>query len=531
MQFRRCPATVWSEGNNRPSQTAFISQHDDVRPAEREHHSTGLTPSFLFLSANGTMQASPADPLRRLSDEQCSRIYAACLQVLERTGLQMYEREALEILRKAGAQVEGNRVRIPARLVEWARTTAPKKVTLYNRGGQPVMPLEGRVSFFGPGSDCLHIIDHRSGERRETLLQDVVDGMILVDALPNIDFAMCMFLPHDVDQVIADRYQMAAMLQYTSKPIVYVTTEFSGCLDAVAMAEAVTGGADALREKPLAACYVNVTTGLVHNQEALQKLLYLSKKGLPFTYVPSAQGGMTAPVTLAGGLVLKMAGAMAGLVLSQLAREGAPFIMPGWSAGALDMRTTVLPYADPDKRVLGPDFAQWFGLPMFALGGCSDSKAVDQQAAIEAALTLMTDALAGAHIVHDLGYLESGLTGSLPQLVICDEILNWIAHVLRPVAVNDETLALDVVEAVGPDGHFLETDHTFTHFRDRWYPELIERDNYEGWWAAGGMTLAERAAERVGDILARHQPEALSGEVIEHIQAIIAQAAEQAPAA
>jgi trimethylamine--corrinoid protein Co-methyltransferase len=470
------------------------------------------------------MQAPPTVPFGRLSDAQCSRVYAACLQVLERTGVLMVEPEAVAILRKAGAQVEGNRVRIPARLVEWARSTAPKQVTLFNRQGQPAMPVAGRVSFFGPGSDCLHIIDHRTGQRREAVLQDVVEGMIVADALPNIDFVMCMFLPHDVDQVAADRYQMAAMLQHTSKPIVYVTTEFGGCLDAVAMAEAVVGGAEALRERPQAACYINVTTGLVHNQEALQKLLYLAKKGLPFTYVPSAQGGMTAPVTLAGGLAVKMAGVMAGLALSQLVREGTPFIMPGWSAGALDMRTTVLPYADPDKRLLGPDFGHWFGLPMFALAGCSDSKAVDQQAAIEAALTLMTDALAGAHIVHDLGYLESGLTGSLAQLVICDEILNWLGHLLRPVEVNDETLALDLIDAVGPEGHFLETDHTFAHFRDRWYPDLIERDNYENWWAAGGRTLAERAAERVENILAEHRPPSLPPTVLTQLQGIIAAA-------
>lgn len=468
--------------------------------------------------------ASSGNPFHRLSDDECSRIYATCLQMLERTGVLMFEQEALDVLRSAGAQVEGNRVRIPARLVEWARGMAPKGITLHNRSGDPVMPVQGRVSFFGPGSDCLHIIDHRTGVRRDAILQDVIEGMTVADALPNIDFVMCMFLPHDVDPVAADRYQMAAMLQNTSKPTVYVTTEFSGCVDAVAMAEVVAGGADALREKPIAVCYVNVTTGLVHNQEALQKLIYLSKKGLPFTYVPSAQGGMTAPVTLAGGLVLKMGGAMAGLVLSQLVREGTPFIMPGWSAGALDMRTTVLPYADPDKRGLGPDFAHWFGLPMFSLAGCSDSKLIDQQAAAETALTLMTDTLAGAHIVHDLGYLESGLTGSLAQLVICDEILNWLAHFIRPVEVSDETLALDLIDAIGPDGHFLETDHTFEHFRERWYPDLFERDNYEGWMAAGSPTLAERAAVRVESILTEPQTDPLPRHIVQRLDAIIEQA-------
>ena len=375
---------------------------------------------------------------RRLSDDQNQKLYWACLEVLERTGVRLYEQEALDLLKKAGVTAsDGNRVRIPAGLVEKARMTAPNKLTLYNRNGQAAMPVYGYRSFYGPGSDCLSIIDHRTGERRDPILQDNVEAMIVADALENIDFVMCMFLPSDVPQHVADRYQMATMLRYTTKPIFYVTTDFAGCVDVVAMTETVVGGADALRRKPLADCYVNVTTGLIHNQEALQKLLFLAGKGLPFAYVPSTQGGVTAPVTPAGALIVSQAGALVGLVLSQLKREGTPFIMPGWGGNMLDMQTTVQPYADPDKRAMAPDFVHYLDLPMFALAGCSESKVVDQQAAIEAALTLMSDALCGSHIIHDLGYLESGLTGSLAQLVICDEILSWLSHFVTGVDVSD----------------------------------------------------------------------------------------------
>jgi trimethylamine--corrinoid protein Co-methyltransferase len=465
---------------------------------------------------------------RRLSDDQCQKLYWACLEVLERTGVRLYEQEALDLLEKAGVSAtDGNRVRIPAGLVEKAFTTVPKRVVLCDRRGNRVMPIEGRRSFFGPGSDCLNIIDHRNGERRKPVLQDVVDAMVLCDALTHIDFVMCMFLPVDVPQPVADRYQMEAMLNYTTKPIMYVTTEFSGCIDAVEMAEAVAGGAEALRQNPLAACYINVTTGLRHNQEALQKLLYLAGKGLPFAYVPSTQGGVTAPVTPAGAMVVAQAGALAGLVLSQLKREGAPFIMPGWGGNMLDMRTTVQPYADPDKRAMVLDYMHFLGLPMFALAGCSDSKAVDQQAAIEAALTLMTDALCGGNIVHDLGYLESGLTGALPQLAICDEILSWLSHFVCGVEISDETLALDLIDEVGPDGQFLQTDHTFKHFRERWYPSLFDRNNYDGWMAKGGKTLAERAADRVAAILKDHTPEPLPGDVARAVHAIVERAEAQ----
>jgi trimethylamine--corrinoid protein Co-methyltransferase len=456
----------------------------------------------------------PTATFRRLSEDQTNRLLAAALEVLERTGVRLFDEEALALLGRVGVQpTEGNRVRIPAELVERALKTAPDSVTLFDRHGEPAMPVGGHSRFYGPGSDCLYIIDHRTGNRREAQLKDVVEGMQVVDALPHIDFAMCMFLPHDVTQRVADRYQMEAMLANTTKPIWYVTTDLSGCQDAVKMAEVVAGGPQALRERPIAACYVNVTTGLVHNQEALQKLLYLADRGLPFAYVPSTQGGVTAPVTPAGALVVSQAGALAGLVLSQLQREGAPFIMPGWGGNMLDMRTMVQPYADPDKRVLAPDLVHSLNLPMFALAGCSDAKVVDGQAAAEAALTLMTDTLCGANIIHDLGYLESGLTGSLVQLAICNEIVGWLNHFVAPVDLSDEALALDLINEVGPDGTFLESDHTFDHFRERWYPDLFERNNYDGWQAAGELSLAERAVAQVEQILQEHQVESLPEDV------------------
>lgn len=473
-------------------------------------------------SNSNTMQSVH---FRRLSDEQCQELYWACLEVLSRTGVRMHDGEALDLLAGAGASVtDGNLVRIPRGLVERARSTVPKSLTFYDRQGRRAMPVAGRRSFFGPGSDCLHVLDHRSGARRKAVLKDIDDAMVVVDALPNISFAMCMFLPADVEQPVADRYQMAAMLRGTSKPLVFVTTEFSGCQDAVEMAEAVAGGAEELRRRPNIACYINVTTGLNHNREALQKLLFLADKGLPAAYVPSTQGGATAPVTPAGSLLVSQAGALAGLVLSQLKRVGAPFIMPGWGGNMLDMRSTVQPYADPDKRALAAEFVHWLGLPMFSLAGCSEAKTVDQQAGAEAAMTLMTDALVGGNIVHDLGYLESGLTGSLAQLVICDEILDWLRHFVRGVEVSEETLALDLIDEIGPDGQFLECDHTYQHYKERWYPSLFERENYQSWQDKGGKDLGQRAVERVHSILESHQPEPLPDEISRRLEAIVERA-------
>jgi trimethylamine--corrinoid protein Co-methyltransferase len=462
---------------------------------------------------------------RRLTLEQCQRLHDASLEILARTGARLYHQGAIDLLKKAGASVsDGNRVRIPAGLVQKAFSTVPQQVTLYDRQGKAALFLEEGNCYFGTGSDCLNIIDHRTGERRRAVAKDVVDGITVADVLPHIDFVMSMFLPSDVDAMVSDRYQMEVMLNTTKKPIVYVTNEFSGCVDGVAMAEVVVGGAEAMRLRPLAACYINVTSGLRHNEEALQKLLFLAGKGLPALYIPEINAGISGPMTIAGSLALSNAGVLVGLVLSQLRREGAPFIVPGWGGEGLDMKTMVSPYCEPGTKGMAHALARHYHLPMFGLGGCSESKLVDGQAAAEAALTLMAETLGGANLIHDLGYLESGLCGSLAQLVICDEMVGWLEHMFAPVEISEETLALDLIDQVGPDGQFLDTDHTMAHFRERWYPRVFERGNYDQWRAKGTSSLGERAVERVNEILSEHKPEPLPRDVAQRIRAIVLRA-------
>jgi trimethylamine--corrinoid protein Co-methyltransferase len=358
----------------------------------------------------------------------------------------------------------------------------------------------------------MYLIDHRNGERRKPLLGDVIEGTIVCDSLADIDFVMSMVLPSDVDQATADVFQMEAMLNHTTKPIIAVSYELGGLVAAVRMAEAVVGGADVLRRMPLITCYINVVSGINHNEEALQKLLYLSGKGLPSLYIPASTGGVTSPITPAGAVALDNAGVLLGLVLSQLNREGAPYIMTGMQPSPMDMRTMVTPYADPQRGIF-QGLARFYGLPSFGWGGVSDAKLVDQQAAAEAALTLLAESLVGGNIIHDLGYLESGLTFSLVQLTICEEIIGWIETFLRGVDVSPETLALDVIAQSGPDGHYLNKEHTRQHFREAWVPNLLDRTDFKTWQHAGGTSLAERAAELVARTLTEHQPEPLPEQI------------------
>jgi len=190
----------------------------------------------------------------------------------------------------------------------------------------------------------------------------------------------------------------------------------------------------------------------------------------------------------------------------------------------LDMRTTIDCYSDPTNRVMLVEMAHRYNLPIFGLTGCSDSKLPDEQAAAEAALSILLESLAGAQMAHDVGYLDSGMTNSIEQIVICDEIISYTKHFMQEVEVNDETLALDVIDQVGPDGDFLGNKHTLKHFRQDWYPSLFERRNYDGWKKAGGKTMRQRAQEKAVEILAHHQPEPLSDEVVKKLDQIVAQA-------
>jgi len=342
---------------------------------------------------------------RGLTDDQCCLIHCASLEILERTGVQLYYQPAINLLKKAGCIVEEKRVRIPAHLVEWALRAAPSQIMMYDRTGIPVMPIRDRISTFGTGSDCLNILDHGTGKRRKAVLQDVIDGIRVADSMRQIDFIMSMFLPGDVP-VAADVVQMEVMLTYSAKPICFVTYEWQGTEEIVEMLELVAGSEEQLRIKPTAILYLNPTTAFMHNESALRKLIYAAEKHLPVVYLPDVQRGFTCPITYAGAMACANAGQLVGLLIAQLVNEGAPIILNAATPSTIDMKTMVLPYVEPAGKAYSLEMNFYYDLPAFSTGGCSDSKLMDEQAIMEATLTLYSAAIRGGNMIHDIGYLE-----------------------------------------------------------------------------------------------------------------------------
>jgi len=457
----------------------------------------------------------------RMGDEEREKIHRATIEVLERIGVDVHDDKSRVLLVKGGAKADGIRVRIPEYLVDKALAVTPKQMTLYDRNRQPAIRAWGYNTYYGGGSDCLNILDHRTGHRRRPVLQDVVDAATVEDALPELTFVMSMFLPEDVDQRIYDRYQMEVMLNHTTKPIVFVSPDLEGCIAAVEMCEVVAGGAEAFQRRPFATCYINVTSGLIANAEALQKCTYLAEKGLPMVYVPLNAGGVNSPVTTAGCMATMNAGILLGIVVAQLVREGTPVAVPGWNGGPYNLKTMVGNYVLADEQGVPTEMGKYYGLPVFGLGGSTDSKVLDQQAGMEVTLSLMTALLHGANIVHDVGFMDSGLQGSLQLQVIANDTLGFLRAATRGVLVDDETLALDVVEELGPTGNYLDHKHTLRHFKEPFYSGLADKGTFSQWTERGATTMEQRAAKEVDRILKTHEVEPLPAGVQRDIRKIV----------
>ena len=457
----------------------------------------------------------------RLGPQEREKIHRASLEILERIGVDVHLDAARDLLVKGGARADGIRIRIPEFMVARALAVTPKRITLYNRGGQAAIRAWSYNTYYGGGSDCLNILDHRTGERRAPLLQDLKDAVRVQDALPEIDFCMSMVLPSDVDPDLYDRHQMEVMLNHTTKPIVFVTPDLQGCKAAVEMCEVVAGGAGSFQRKPFSICYINLTSGLVANAEALQKCIYLAQKGLPLLYIPLNAAGVNSPATTAGCMASMNAGTLLGIVLAQLVREGTPVGVPGWNGGPYNLKTMVGNYVLADEQGVATEMGKYYDLPVFGLGGSTDAKVLDQQCGLEATISLATALLHGANIVHDVGFMDSGLQASLQLMVICADFIGFLRAATAGVMVNDETLALDVIEELGPTGDYLSHEHTMQHFREPYYSKLAEKGVYAQWLHKGGTTMEQRAGRLIDKILADHEPDPLPPDAQRDIRRIV----------
>jgi trimethylamine--corrinoid protein Co-methyltransferase len=463
-----------------------------------------------------------------LSESQLQDLHLAALEVLRRTGVRFYHQQALDMLKQAGAFVsEGNLVKFPAAMVDEAIASAPSRIILCDRDGEASVFLEGTKVWFGTGSDCLNFLDPETGEHRPFTRADIIDGYRLCDALPNIHFVMSIGIPSDVDPDMAYDVQVALMLEHTSKPIVFVTNDKASCQRAIDMAAAVAGSHEALVEQQHILLYSEPSSPLQQSESAVDKLLLMSENRLPIVHSPAPLMGGTGPITMASGLAMALAEIQSSLVVHQLKNPGAPFVV-GCGLHHLDMRSAQICYGSPEFQLTKAAIAQlgrWYGLPTWGYAGCTDAKTLDEQAAAEAMLSVMMAKLSGANLIHDVGYVESGLTGSYEMIVLTDELVALTDNLIKGIEITEDTLMLDEIHHVGPGGHFMDTEQTLRRFRDFWYPGLLDRRRREQWLAAGAPTLGQRLNARVKEIIKDHPPKPLGSDRKRKLQEILAQQA------
>jgi trimethylamine--corrinoid protein Co-methyltransferase len=467
--------------------------------------------------------------IRMLSDEQIKAIHHASLDILSQTGIVMKNEAARRLLLDAGAWESGGpkdgRIKIPPHLVMDAIASAPSRIPMYNRLGELTMPLEAGKVFFGSGSDCIFTMDVETGERRQATAEDVRRFAHLCDGLDQIDFVMSMGNPSDAPALDIYVHEFISMIRGSVKPNIYTANNRADMEDIYRIACAVAGGETELREKPFMMLYAESISPLLYPDESVDKLLFCAEKGIPVTYPPSPNTGGGGPVTLAGALALGNAECLVGLLLTQLARRGTPFLY-GMNTAALDMKSAIVSYGAPEwptGMAAWCDLARYYDLPTWGAAGATDSKVVDAQAGIEASITVMTAFLTRCNLVHDVGYIEYGTTSSMEMLVMADEIIRDVRFVMDGVEVSERTLAREAIHRANPGGGFLADDHTLDNWRwAQWRPDLIDRTRYDRWVNQGRKDMTARANERARHILAEHQvpplPEGAEQAIIEVIE-------------
>src|SRR6056297_2682799 len=471
---------------------------------------------------NQTIQKTPQ--FRVLTDQQIEKIYFSALEVLERCGADVFQDEAIELFKNSDAVVRGNRVRVPVSLVERALKTYLNKITLKGRNGKRSVALQKDHVYFGTGSDLPFTYDRETGERRRTLYKDIVNAARFVDYLPNYDFFMSHGIVGDAPNPLTyDRHQFMAMLEGCTKPMVVTSVDGEGLEDIWKMACLFQGGEEEFRLNPMFVAYIEPISPLTNDRTAVEKLLFAAEKGIPAMYTPCPSSGATAPATIPGMLVQSLAETLLATVLCYLKKPGMPLIMGGVTT-VMDMRTTTYSYGAPELSLASAantDISKWLGLLMFSTGGCTDSKAVDEQAAIECSTSLYYSYLSGANLIHDVGYIDSGVNASLESLVMCNEVIGMIKQIGKGISTEDEYLALELIDKTGPGGEFLTSDHTLQHYKEWFQPKLQDRSDYETWVREGKKTMLDRINVETDRILNEHQPEPIEDKLYKELKQII----------
>jgi trimethylamine--corrinoid protein Co-methyltransferase len=440
--------------------------------------------------------------LELLSEELIKRIIEEALSLLEKTGIYVENKEALELFYAAGMKIDdkNQRVFISADLVENSLSSTPSVIRLFDRTGETEFIIGNDEVHFDPGSAAVAILDHKTQQLRAAITRDLVEFVKLTDCLENFHLQSTGLISRDVPESISDSYRLYIGLLYSSKPIVTGTFRVEGFKPMYDMLVSVRGNQQSLSDKPLAIFDACPSPPLKWSNLTTQSLIDCARAGIPSELISMGMTGATSPITLGGTLVQHVAENLCGLVICQLAAKGAPVIFGG-SPSSFDMRKGTTPMGAIETMMIDSAYAQigkYLNLPTHAYMGLSDAKINDSQAGLETGIGAVLAALSGINVISGPGMLNFESCQSLEKLVIDNEICGMAYRLIQGVSQRESPLVQNLFEDFTQQTEFLTLDHTRKWYRqEHTYPELIDRDTYDSWVSLGKKSMPERASEEI----------------------------------
>lgn len=467
----------------------------------------------------------PRLSLAILDDEAVGRIHTATLDVIESVGVRFPSERALNIWEAHGATVdrETKVVRAPGALIEEALRHAPPAYDLAAREASQDLPLDGRHVHAGTDGCGVEIFDLETGERRRSGLRDVADIARVIDALDEVSFMWTPLSAQDRPPETRSLHELAAMWRSTTKHLQTETVVTRHeALAAVDMAAAIAGGREALRRRPVLSIMQCTTSPLAQDGGSLEAGLVAAEAGLPVGFMTMASCAFTGPATIAGSLVVGNAEVISALALMELAHPGAPVFYAA-AQTAIDLRNGAYTGGGPEDFLFGAAtnrLADFYRVPLSMGAFATGAKEPDWQAGIENSLSTFVASVVGSDMLLGLGLLNGSRIWSYEQLLMDAEIFSVVRAMLRGIVVDDETLALEAIRAVGPGGEYLTQPHTRRHMRELWRTRFFERRPY-GVWEAEPDRAPGRARARAREILATHRPDELDPALAAELDRIV----------
>jgi len=456
-----------------------------------------------------------------LNSEGTRRMHYAALDILERTGVAVKSEKALRLLSSAGCDVDKKSavVKFPQGLVEELSRKNDRAVTFYGRTRKHDARLDGEHVYVCSDGNGTMALDFETRQRRESRKGDVAKSAFVADALTGHGINWPNVTSQDVPVGTRHIHDLQESLENTEKHITLATdTTTWEVEDVVALASAAVGGNEELRKRPIISSIHTSSSPLVIEGEGLDAGFVAADAGLPICFYVMPGPGSTGPATLAGVVAVAVAEALAGNTIFQLNRPGTPYVFSCGMA-PLDMKTSTRAGGAPEHGLTSAAFAQMahhYGFPALVGGFVSTAKEPDEQAAYEKFASAVTPILAGADMIAGIGLLEDCRTIWLEQLVIDSEMSMIISRMAKGIEIDEESLAVDVVDKVGPGRDFLGQRHTLDHFRtEHFIPVVSDRSSFDSWAAKGSKSLIARAGEEVKRIFKEHTVEPVSPEVAE----------------